>query len=50
MLFSAFGYFTNKEMKDTVVHLGFPCYFRLEVGATLPNDSHKLLTMNKFRN
>lgn len=32
MLFSAFGYFTNPEMKEAFVHLGFPDYFRLELG------------------
>lgn len=33
MLFSAFGYFTNEEMKSAFVHLGFPNYFRIELGA-----------------
>ena len=28
MLFSAFGYFTNPDMKAAFVHLGFPDYFR----------------------
>ena len=32
MLFSAFGYFTNIEMKAAFVHLGFPDYFRIELG------------------
>lgn len=32
MLFSAFGYFTNTEMKAAFVHLGFPSYFRIELG------------------
>ena len=32
MLFSAFGYFTNTEMKAAFVHLGFPTYFRIELG------------------
>jgi len=32
MLFSAFGYFTNQEMKAAFVHLGFPKYFRIELG------------------
>ncbi|WP_298148326.1 DoxX family protein [Flavobacterium sp.] len=32
MLFSAFGYFTNEEMKAAFVHLGFPDYFRIELG------------------
>jgi hypothetical protein len=32
MLFSAFGYFTNEEMKVAFVHLGFPDYFRIELG------------------
>ncbi len=31
MLFSAFGYFTNEEMKAAFVHLGFPGYFRIEL-------------------
>jgi hypothetical protein len=31
MLFSAFGYFTNEEMKAAFVHLGFPAYFRIEL-------------------
>jgi hypothetical protein len=32
MLFSAFGYFTNPNMKLAFVHLGFPDYFRIELG------------------
>lgn len=32
MLFSAFGYFTNPDMKAAFVHLGFPSYFRIELG------------------
>lgn len=32
MLFSAFGYFTNPDMKAAFVHLGFPNYFRIELG------------------
>lgn len=32
MLFSAYGYFTNQEMKGAFVHLGFPEYFRIELG------------------
>jgi len=32
MLFSAYGYFTNQEMKGAFVHLGFPGYFRIELG------------------
>jgi len=32
MLFSAFGYFTNADMKAAFVHLGFPAYFRIELG------------------
>jgi uncharacterized membrane protein len=32
MLFSAFGYFTNADMKAAFVHLGFPDYFRIELG------------------
>lgn len=32
MLFSAFGYFTNPDMKAAFVHLGFPDYFRIELG------------------
>ena len=31
MLFSAYGYLTNKEMKGAIVHLGFPNYFRVEL-------------------
>lgn len=31
MLFSAFGYFTNEEMKAAFVHLGFPGFFRIEL-------------------
>ncbi|MEJ7685022.1 MAG: DoxX family protein [Segetibacter sp.] len=31
MLFSAFGYFANEEMKAAFVHLGFPGYFRIEL-------------------
>jgi len=32
MLFSAFGYFTNADMKAAFIHLGFPDYFRIELG------------------
>jgi len=32
MLFSAFGYFTSPDMKGAFVHLGFPDYFRIELG------------------
>lgn len=31
MLFSAFNYFTNEEIKAAFVHLGFPSYFRIEL-------------------
>lgn len=33
MLFSAYGYFTNPDMAAAMVHLGFPDYFRIELGA-----------------
>lgn len=32
MLFSAFNYFFNEEVKSSFVHLGFPDYFRIELG------------------
>ena len=32
MLFSAYGYFTSEQMKGAFVHLGFPSYFREELG------------------
>lgn len=32
MLFSAYNYFTNPEMQAAFVHLGFPDYFRIELG------------------
>lgn len=32
MLSSAWGYFTNPDMKGAFVHLGFPDYFRIELG------------------
>lgn len=32
MLFSAFGYFTNPDMQAAFIHLGFPNYFRIELG------------------
>jgi hypothetical protein len=32
MVFSAYGYFTNPDMKAAFVHLGFPDYFRIELG------------------
>lgn len=32
MLFSAYGYFTNPDMKAAFVHLGFPNYFRIQLG------------------
>lgn len=31
MLFSAYNYFTNPDMKAAFVHLGFPDYFRIEL-------------------
>ena len=31
MLFSAFSYVTNPDMKAAFVHLGFPDYFRIEL-------------------
>lgn len=31
MLFSAYSYLTNEEMKNAFVHLGFPNYFRVEL-------------------
>jgi VIT1/CCC1 family predicted Fe2+/Mn2+ transporter len=51
MLFSAFNYFTNTEMKEAFLHLGFPDYFRIELGIAkalgvvvllLPMASHRL--------
>ncbi len=33
MLFSAYSYFTNADIKGAFVHLGFPDYFRLQLGA-----------------
>lgn len=33
MLFSAYSYFTNADVKGGFVHLGFPDYFRMELGA-----------------
>ena len=32
MLFSAYGYFTSPDMKAAFAHLGFPDYFRVELG------------------
>lgn len=32
MLFSAFGYFTSEQMVAAFQHLGFPSYFRVELG------------------
>lgn len=32
MLFSAYGYFTNPDIKAGFTHLGFPDYFRIELG------------------
>ena len=32
MLFSGFSYLTNADMKAAFVHLGFPDYFRIELG------------------
>ena len=32
MLFSAFAYFTKPEMAEAFKHLGFPDYFRIELG------------------
>lgn len=31
MLFSAYNYFTNEDMKAAFIHLGFPSYFRIEL-------------------
>ncbi len=31
MIFSAYQYFTNPELKGAFVHLGFPGYFRIEL-------------------
>lgn len=31
MLFSAFSYLANEQVKNTFVHLGFPGYFRIEL-------------------
>lgn len=32
MLFSAIGYFTDPEMQEAFTQLGFPDYFRVELG------------------
>lgn len=32
MIYSAYGYFTSEEMKSAFTHLGFPGYFRIELG------------------
>ena len=32
MVFSAYSYFTNPEVKAGFTHLGFPDYFRIELG------------------
>lgn len=32
MLYTAVSYFTNEEMKNSFVHLGFPDFFRIELG------------------
>jgi hypothetical protein len=32
MLFSGYNYFTNEEVKQGFTHLGFPSYFRVELG------------------
>jgi len=31
MLFSAYNYLTNEQIKGAFVHLGFPSYFRIEL-------------------
>jgi hypothetical protein len=31
MLYSAYGYLTNEELKGAFIHLGFPDYFRVEL-------------------
>jgi DoxX-like family len=33
MLFSGYSYFTNPQMADAFKHLGFPDYFRVELGS-----------------
>lgn len=33
MLFSAYAYFTNEDVKMAFTHVGFPDYFRIELGA-----------------
>lgn len=57
MLFSAFGYITNPDLKAAFVHLGFPDYFRIElailkaVGAlvlVLPMVSDKIKSFAYF--
>lgn len=57
MLFSAFGYFTNADMKAAFVHLGFPDYFRIELGVLkvlgaivliLPQVSNKIKSFAYF--
>jgi hypothetical protein len=32
MLFSGYAYFTSPDMKEAFAHLGFPDYFRVELG------------------
>lgn len=32
MLFSAYAYFTNEDIKMAFSHVGFPDYFRIELG------------------
>jgi DoxX-like family len=57
MFFSAFGYFTDPDMKAAFVHLGFPGYFRIELGVLkvlgalaliLPLVSDKIKTFAYF--
>jgi hypothetical protein len=52
MLFSAFNYFTNAEIKGAFVHLGFPTYFRIELGVAKVLGSIVLLLSvipNRFK-
>ncbi len=50
MLFAAFSYFTNAKTIGGFVHLGFPSYFRIELGiAKVLGAIALLLTFTPYR-
>jgi hypothetical protein len=48
MLFSAFSYFTSEQMVAAFQHLGFPSYFRVELGVAKILGIAVILIPGKF--